>query len=62
MEHNLFIFVMIIHQNKMFIWNCRGVAKSSFYHYCNQYMDTYNLDLVVVMEIRTNPSNLKASF
>ncbi|XP_045810455.1 uncharacterized protein LOC123904892 [Trifolium pratense] len=52
----------IMMNDNFFVWNCRGAASTAFYRNCKQYVDKYKPVLIVIMETRTSPLNLRRSF
>jgi hypothetical protein len=52
----------MISQSKIFVWNCRGAASTSFYRYCKQYVLECKPVMLVIMETRCDPCKLKKTF
>jgi hypothetical protein len=55
------MFIMNI-QNKIFVWNCRGAANTSFYRYCKQYVVSFKPVMLVIVETRCDPTKLCRTF
>jgi hypothetical protein len=52
---------MII-QSKIFVWNCRGAANTSFLRYCKQYVEVHRPVMLVIVETRCDPKKLCRTF
>ncbi|GAU32701.1 hypothetical protein TSUD_145750 [Trifolium subterraneum] len=52
---------MIIH-SKVFVWNCRGAANTSFLRYCKQYVDVHRPIMLIIVETRCDPKKLCCTF
>jgi hypothetical protein len=48
--------------HKILVWNCRGAASRAFYRFCKHYVTMTKPDIIVIMEIRTDPYKLRRSF
>jgi hypothetical protein len=48
--------------SKIFVWNCRGVAGTSFYKFCKQYINLSKPAMLVIMETRCDPTKLYKTF
>lgn len=48
--------------NKIFRWNCRGVASAELFRNCKQYIDNHRPEIFVIMETRCNPARLQKTF
>jgi hypothetical protein len=55
------MFLMMNKNTKIFVWNCRGAANTSFYRFCKSYVSIHNPIMIVIMEIRCDPSKLRRS-
>lgn len=53
---------MISLLNKKIIWNCWGATSSAFNRYCNQYMDSYKSDILVILRLELVLLKLKELF
>lgn len=51
-----YLFLMMLTNNKIFVWNYRGAASSSFYRYCKNYVNQYKPAMMIVIETRCTPS------
>jgi hypothetical protein len=56
------LFLMMITQSKILVWNCRGAANTSFYRYCKQYVTMYKPVMLVIVETRCDPNKLCRTF
>lgn len=50
---------MINMQHRLFVWNCRGVASTSFYRFCKQYVNSHHPEMIVIVEMRCEPAKLR---
>jgi hypothetical protein len=51
MVHRIFYVCLIMNTNhKIFVWNCRGAASTSFYRFCKHYVNLHNPIMLVIME------------
>jgi hypothetical protein len=58
-----FMFGLLMSTNsKIFVWNCRGAASTSFYRFCKHYVTLYKPIMIVIMETRCDPNKLRRSF
>jgi exonuclease III len=53
---------MILQNNKILIWNCRGAASNAFYRFCKQYVVANKPDILVILETRCDPEKLRKTF
>ncbi|PNX73217.1 ribonuclease H [Trifolium pratense] len=56
------LLLMMSANSRIFVWNCRGAANTSFLRYCKQYMTTWRPVMVVIVETRCDPNRLKRTF
>jgi hypothetical protein len=57
-----FIALMMIMNSKIFVWNCRGAANTSFYRVCKHYVSINKPSMLVIMETRCDPNKLRRTF
>jgi hypothetical protein len=50
--------MMMNTNSKIFVWNCRGAANTSFYRFCKQYVCCNKPGMIVIVEIRCDPNKL----
>lgn len=50
--------LIMIAQNKVIVWNCRGAANKSVFRIGNQYALQHKPEVFVVMETRCDPTKL----
>jgi hypothetical protein len=48
--------------SKIFVWNCRGAANTSFYRVCKHYVSINKPAMLVIMETRCDPLKLRRTF
>jgi hypothetical protein len=53
---------MMKQNNKIFVWNCRGAANTSFYRVCKHYVDLHKPVMLIILETRCDPIKLHRSF
>lgn len=53
----------MINQNiSCLFWNYRRASRKAFFHVCNSYIQAKRPDMLVIMETRSDPSNLNRAF
>jgi hypothetical protein len=58
----ILIYFMMNTNSKIFVWNCRGAASTSFYKFCKQYINLSKPAMLVIMETRCDPTKLYKTF
>jgi hypothetical protein len=58
----IYLVFMMISNSKLFVWNCRGAANTSFYRVCKHYVNIHKPIMLVILETRCDPNKLRCSF